>query len=103
MGVCWGGSGKCVFFILSPGLCHSEFVALSITNTSLCQLAGGDESDWQHHSVDPSLAVQLRLMTVTQVLVMSPAPVQGEPQPSASGLTLLMDRSPYPMGQGCPL
>lgn len=93
----------CVCVWLSSGSCHSEFVALSITNTSLCQLAVGDESDWHHHRMDPSLAVQLRLMTVTKVLVVSPAPVQGEPQPSASDLTLLMDRSQYPVGQGCPL
>lgn len=100
VGVCWGGSGKCVYFCSSPGSCRSEFVALGITNTSLCQLAAGDESDWQHHSMDPSLAVQLRVMPVAKVLVMSPGPVQGESPPSASGLTLLVEVSQYPVGQG---
>lgn len=98
VGVCWGGSGKFGFFCSSPGSCYSEFVALSITNTSLCQLAGGDESDWQHHSMGPSLALQLGEMPVAKVWLMSPAPVQGEPQPSASGFTLLMDMSQYPVG-----
>lgn len=46
---------------------------------------------------------ELRAMPVAKVLVMSPAPVQGEPQPSASGLTLLVETSQYAVGQGCPL
>lgn len=62
-----------------------------------------DESDWQHHSVDPALPAQLRAMPVAKVPVMSPAPDQGQPHPGASGLALLVEMSPYPVGQGCPL
>lgn len=62
-----------------------------------------DESDWQHHSVDPALPAQLRAMPVAKVPLMSPAPDQGQPHPSASGLALLVEMSPYPVGQGCPL
>lgn len=99
-GVCWGGSGKCVYFCSSPGSCRSEFVALGITNTSLCQLAAGDESDWQHHSVDPSPAVQLGMVPLAKVLVMSPAPVQGEPQPKCQWLDLAGGDVSVPCGTG---
>lgn len=100
VGVCWGGSGKCVYFCSSPGSCRSEFVALGITNTSLCQLAAGDESDWQHHSVDPSPAVQLGMVPLAKVLVMSPAPVQGEPQPKCQWLDLAGGDVSVPCGTG---
>lgn len=91
-GVCWGGSGKWVYFCLSLGSCHSESVVPGITNTSLCQLASGDESDRQYHGVDPSLAGWLGVMPLNKALVMSPTSAQAEPwQRSASTLVLLLE------------
>lgn len=94
MGVCWGGSGKWVYFRSSPGSCRSEFVAPGITNASLRQLAAGDESDRQHHGTDPSPSSQLGAMALAEVLVMSSASAQGEPwHQNASGLILLPEIS----------
>lgn len=84
MGVCWGGSGKWVYFCSSPGSCHSEFVVPSITNASLCQLAAGDESDRQHHGMDHSMACHLGAMALAKVLVTSPAFAQGSTKTPAA-------------------
>lgn len=103
-GVCWGGSGKWVYFCSSLGSCHSEFVVPSITNTSLRQLAAGDESDRQHHCVDPSMAGGLGAMPLDKALVMSPTSAQVEPwHQSASTLVLLLEMTQLPTGQGFPL
>ena len=94
VGVCWGGSGKWVYFHSSPGSCRSEFVAPGITNASLRQLAAGDESDRQHHGADPSPAGRLGAMPLAKALVMSPASAQGEPwHQNASSLILLLETS----------
>lgn len=71
VGVCWGGSGKQVYFCSSPGSCRSEFVAPGITNASLRQLAAGDESDRQRHGADPSLGRGLGVMPLEKALAMS--------------------------------
>lgn len=94
VGVCWGGSGKWVYFRSSPGSCRSKLVAPGITNASLRQLAAGDESDRQHHGVDPLPAGCLGAMTLAKALVMSPASAQGEPwHQNASSLILLLELS----------
>lgn len=94
VGVCWGGSGKWVYFRSSPGSCCSEFVAPGITNAFLRQLAAGDESDRQHRGADPSPAGWLRAMPLAEAPVMAPASAQGEPRhQNASGSILLLEMS----------
>ena len=73
VGVCWGGSGKWVYFRSSSGSCRSAFVVPGITNALLRQLAAGYESDGQYHGMDLLLAGRLGAMPLAKALLMSAA------------------------------